>query len=56
MEKALNRSAEISLTEMVATLGISRSALQRWITQSKNYQLEISDNNPSLITTFKVDP
>jgi transposase-like protein len=33
VEKALNRSPEISLTEMATTLGISRSALQRWITQ-----------------------
>jgi transposase-like protein len=40
VEKALNRSVEISLTEMADTLGVSRSALQRWITQSKNQQLE----------------
>ncbi len=40
VEKALNRPAEISQTEMANTLGISRSALQRWITQSKNHQLE----------------
>jgi transposase-like protein len=40
VEKALNRSSEITLPEMANTLGISRSALQRWITQSKNHQLE----------------
>jgi transposase-like protein len=34
VEKALNRSPEISLTEMAKSLGISRSTLQRWITQS----------------------
>jgi len=54
VEKALNRSSEITLTEMANTLGISRSSLQRWITQSKNHQLEtISDNAPSLIPTMK---
>ena len=35
VEKALNRSSEITLVEMAETLGVSRSALQRWITQSK---------------------
>jgi len=55
VEKALNRSAEISLTEMAKTLGVSRSALQRWITQSKNDQLEIASNHDrSPITTMKV--
>jgi len=54
VEKALNRSSEITLPEMANTLGISRSSLQRWITQSKNNQLEtISDNAPSLIPTMK---
>jgi len=53
VEKALNRSPEISLTEMANTLGISRSALQRWITQSKNHQLEtISANAPLLVPTM----
>ena len=53
VEKALNRSPEITLTEMANTLGISRSSLQRWMTQSKNDQLEtISDNAPSLIPTM----
>jgi predicted transcriptional regulator len=38
---------------MATTLGISRSALQRWITQSKNHQLEkISDNTASLAQTM----
>lgn len=41
VEKALSRSSEISLTEMAKKLGISRSALQRWITQSEKNQLEI---------------
>ncbi len=40
VEKALNRSPEITLVEMAETLGVSRSALQRWITQSKNQELE----------------
>ena len=53
VEKALNRSAEISLTEMAATLGISRSALQRWITQSKNHQLETLNNPLSPTMTAK---
>jgi len=52
VEKALNQSAEISLTEMADTLGISRSTLQRWITQSKNHQLETSDNYSSPIMTM----
>jgi transposase-like protein len=48
VEKALNRSSEISLVEMAESLGVSRSALQRWITQSKNNQLEMmTDNNLS---------
>ena len=40
VEKALNRSPEITLVEMAETLGVSRSALQRWMTQSKNHELE----------------
>jgi transposase len=53
VEKALNRSLEISLTEMAKSLGISRSTLQRWITQSKNHQLEnISTNTQSLDPTM----
>ena len=53
VEKALNRSPEISQTEMAKTLGISRSTLQRWITQFKNPQLEtISDTPPSLVPTM----
>ncbi len=53
VEKALNRSSEISLTEMANRLGISRSALQRWITQSKKHQLEtISANSPSRVPTM----
>jgi len=47
VEKALNRATETSLTDMAETLGISRSALSRWITQSKNDQLETTkDNDP----------
>ena len=42
VEKALNRSSEITLVEMAETLGVSRSALQRWITQSKNHELDTS--------------
>ena len=42
VEKALNRSPEITLVKMAETLGVSRSALQRWITQSKNHELETS--------------
>lgn len=42
VEKALNRSPEITLVEMAETLGVSRSALQRWITQSKNHILDTS--------------
>ncbi len=53
VEKALHRSSELSLTEMAKTLGMSRSALQRWMTQSKNHQLEnISANAPSLEPTM----
>ncbi len=40
VEKALNRSPEIPLVKMAETLGVSRSALQRWITQSRDHQLE----------------
>ncbi|MCF6204820.1 MAG: transposase, partial [Methylococcaceae bacterium] len=42
IEKALSRSPGMTLVEMAETLGVSRSALQRWITQSKNQQLETS--------------
>jgi transposase-like protein len=53
VEKALNRTSEISLPEMAKTLGISRSTLQRWISQFKNHQLEtISDKPPSLVPTM----
>ncbi len=53
VEKALNRSAEITLTEMAEQLSVSRSALQRWITQSKNHQLEdVLVNNNSLAPTM----
>lgn len=45
VEKALNRATEISLTEIAETLGISRSALSRWITQSKCDQLETTRDN-----------
>ena len=33
---------EITLSEMSETLGVSRSAVQRWIIQSKNQQLDTS--------------
>jgi transposase-like protein len=47
VEKALNRSPEITLVELAQTLGVSRSALQRWITQSRDHQLElISSKDP----------
>jgi len=53
VEKALNRSAEITLTEMAEQLGVSRSALQRWITQSKNHLLEdVLVNNNALVPTM----
>ncbi len=48
VEKALNRSAEITLVEMAGTLGVSRSALQRWITQSKDHELESSSTMPTM--------
>ncbi len=48
VEKALNRWPEITLVEMADTLGISRSALQRWITQSKNHL--ISKDLPLIAT------
>ena len=52
VEKALNRSSEITLVEMAETLGVSRSALQRWITQSKNHELDRS-TFPMLTMTNK---
>ena len=52
VEKALNRSPEITLVKIAETLGMSRSALQRWITQSKNYELE-STTRPMLPLTNK---
>jgi transposase-like protein len=45
VEKALNRSPEITLVEISKTLGVSRSALQRWITQSRNYPLDSNSAN-----------
>jgi transposase-like protein len=50
VEKALNRSPEISLVEMAETLGVSRSALQRWISQSNKLQLEAISFNPLIPT------
>ncbi len=35
VEKTLNRSPDITLVEMAETLGVSRSALSRWISESK---------------------
>jgi len=48
VEKALNRSTEIPLTDMAEQLGVSRSTLQRWISQSKNHLLDdiLVNNNP----------
>jgi transposase-like protein len=51
VEKALTRTTETTLTEIAETLGISRSALSRWMTQSKSDLLETdSDNAPQLLT------
>lgn len=47
VEKALNRSPEITLVEIAETLNVSRSALQRWIVQSKNHQLQTDSLNTS---------
>jgi transposase-like protein len=53
VEKALTRAPEITLVKMAETLGVSRSALQRWITQSKNHQLNsISATNHSPLSTM----
>jgi transposase-like protein len=53
VEKALNRSPEITLVEISETLGVSRSALQRWITQSRNHQLDSpSGNEHSSLSTM----
>ncbi len=53
VEKALNRSPEITLVEMAGTLGVSRSALQRWITQSKDHELESSSPMPTMTNQEK---
>jgi transposase-like protein len=45
VEKALTRLPEITLVEISETLGVSRSALQRWITQSRNHQLDCNSTN-----------
>jgi transposase-like protein len=45
VEKALSRSPEITRVEISETLGVSRSALQRWITQSRNHQLDCNTAN-----------
>jgi len=53
VENALDRSPEISLVEIAETLGVSRSALQRWISQSNKLQLEaLSFNTRTLIQTM----
>lgn len=47
VEKALNRSSEITLIELADTLGISLSSIRRWIRQSKNQQLSSHSLNTS---------
>jgi len=56
VEKALSRSPEITLVEIAETLGVSRSALQRWITQSKNQQLETSQSAKPTMTNQEKRP
>ncbi len=56
VEKALSRSSEITLIEMAETLGVRRSALQRWITQSKNQPLETSQSAKPTMTNQEKRP
>ena len=56
VEKALKRSPEITLVEMAETLGVSRSALQRWITQTKNHELEASTFPMPIMTNKEKSP
>ncbi len=56
VEKALNRSPEITLVEMAETLGVSRSALQRWISQSKHHQLDTSRSPMPTLTNKEKRP
>jgi transposase-like protein len=53
VEKALSRSIETTLTEIAETLGVSRSALSRWITQSKSNLLETDSDNATHLSTMK---
>jgi len=48
VKKALNRSSETTLKEITDSLGISRSALGRWIIESRQQKLEVS--NPQTMT------
>ena len=49
VEKALNRATETTLTEIAESLGISRSALSRWISQSQSDRLETAlDKDPQI--------
>ena len=53
VEKALTRSAEITLVEMAETLGVSRSALSRWISESKQQAFTSLSTNNSMTTQEK---
>ena len=40
VEKALNRGSEVSIVDVSTSLGVSRSALQRWISDASKQTLE----------------
>ena len=53
VEKAFNRATDISLTEIAENLGISRSALSRWMSQSQSNQLEAAPDKDPQISKMK---
>ncbi len=53
VEKTLNRSPEITLVEMAETLRVSRSALSRWISESKQHPFDSLSTNNTMTTQEK---
>ncbi len=53
VEKVLTRSPEITLVEMADTLGVSRSALSRWISESRDQAFAPLSTNNTMTTHEK---
>jgi len=50
VEKALNRTSDVSLSDIVDVLGVGYSTLTKWITQSRNQEFEPVSDSSTMIT------